>query len=245
MAAILQELIRHRNAMILSLRYPSHSRENIGRVDCVAVFPRLGIVYNRIKKSANTSIVAWLADLEGVEYDSLSSVKRAVPNPKTLSVRQAWHFGRYYSFTFVRNPYSRVLSAYLDKVATSNPLYAATPGSGQAATVEGFEAFLDYLQSGGLHANRHWWPQIDLLYKPVDQFSFIGKVENMAEDMEKVIANAKLKPHGRPDFHSPHSVKKRATSAANKVNAFYSQRARNAVNSLYRQDFETFGYAID
>lgn len=242
MAAILQELIKQRNAVMLSLRYPGYSRENMKRVDCVAVFPRLGIVYNRIKKSANTSIVAWLADLEGVEYDSLSSVKRGVPNPKTLRLMEAWHLGRYYSFTFVRDPLSRVLSAYLDKVATSNPLYAAIPGAGQMPTAEGFEVFLEYLQSGGLYANRHWWPQVDLLYKPADQFSFIGRVENMAEDMEQVLANVRLKPGRKLDFNTPHSVKKRATSATDKVQQFCSGKARHAVHCLYRRDFETFGY---
>jgi hypothetical protein len=241
----LSNLVKKTNSWIYAVRYPRYHHENLNRVDCVAIFPKLGLVYNRIKKSANTSIVAWLADLEGVEYVSLSSVKRAVLNPKTLSVRQAWHLGQYYSFTFVRNPYSRVLSAYLDKVATSNPLYATTPGAGQKATVEGFEAFLDYLQSGGLHANRHWWPQVDLLYKPADQFSFIGKVEKMSGDMEKVLANVLVKPVGRPDFASPHQVKTRATSANDKLDQFYSPKAREAVRKLYLSDFETFGYKTE
>lgn len=242
MAAILRELTKLRNGLVFSVRYPDYSKKNLGRVDCVAVFPRLGIVYNRIKKSANTSIVAWLADLEGVTYDSLSSVKREVPNPRTLSLAEVLHFGSYYSFTFVRNPYARVLSAYLDKVATGNPHYAATPGSGQAASPEGFEVFLDFLEAGGLHANRHWWPQTDLLYKPADQFSFIGKVERMEQDMEEVLRNIRVAHDSKADFQKPHSVKTRATSASNRLETFYSAKARDIVGRLYRDDFHTFGY---
>lgn len=229
------------NSLVFASLYPSYVRENLMRRDCVAVFPDLGLVYNRIKKAGNTSVVGWLADLQGNSSVTSQVVKGALMRPPMLPLSEVWRFGRYYSFTIVRNPYSRLLSAFLDKVASSDPKYTRFSGFGNP-TREGFRAFVADVANGALHDNRHWWPQVDLLYKKPEQFSFIGKLENVASDMEKVLGDIGLPRDALLDLRSPHLMSTHSTSAAKKLEIYYDEELRSIVHAIYRNDFDAFGY---
>jgi hypothetical protein len=135
-------------------------------------------------------------------------------------------FERSFKFTFVRDPYARVLSAYLDKVRTGAKI---TP-------IATFTEFCRYLAAGGLHANAHWAPQSSLLLLPIERFDFIGKVENIKEDLSRVFAHLDLKP-SEPRLAGPP-----VTNARDLVEKEYTPDCRETVRRLYRRDFELFGY---
>lgn len=221
----------------------------------VAVYPDQRLIYNRIKKSGNTRIVAFLNDqFRGDSFESSRRLKAALVRPFDLSVRDLRGLESFYSFTFVRNPYGRVLSAYLDKLATrrgtrqkpkrdGRPGHHAFPGYGENSP-EGFARFLDYLDTGGLYANRHWWPQADLLFQPADRFGFIGHLERMVEDMGRVMSDLGRDPACAEVLGRPHRLEegRRQTGTAEREAAFYTARGREIVARLYARDFALFGY---
>jgi hypothetical protein len=115
-------------------------------------------------------------------------------------------------------------------------------------TKDHFHEFLEFLASGGLYADRHWWPQADLLFQPASKFSFIGKLENIVRDMKTVLHIAGIDPALSERLAEPHDVDKKSKklrSASSKTLLFYSNRGREIVWNLYRRDFELFDYSTD
>jgi hypothetical protein len=84
----------------------------------VALFPEVRLAYNRIKKCGNTRISAFLNDvLLHREHASSGVLKRSLIKPAALSYSDLQALDSYYSIVFVRHPYGRVLSVFLDKLA--------------------------------------------------------------------------------------------------------------------------------
>jgi hypothetical protein len=83
--------------------------------------------------------------------------------------------------------------------------------------------------------NHHWRAQYhNILYDRISH-NFIGKLENFDRDFDSVRARLS----GAPSLatHRPH-----ATGAANRLHDFFDSELKEKVYSLYRLDFETFGY---
>lgn len=152
-----------------------------------------------------------------------------------------------YSFAAVRNPFSRALSAYLQRVEATNllprdPLFSNGPYVG----VDGFEKFLEELANGKMMANRHYWPQHRLLYKPVEKFSRIIKLENVVDEMRVVLRENNLNDTLVNSLASPHNIeneqKGKVTGAKLRMPVFYNPNTVNLVKDVYRTDFALFGY---
>ena len=93
-----------------------------------------------------------------------------------------------YVFTFARNPYARVLSAYLNKVVKHrDPLvwgnFAARHGLGEEPL-----AFGDFLRlvarTPSDELDPHWRPQCDLLLPDLIPYDFIGSMETFEADLQ-------------------------------------------------------------
>jgi hypothetical protein len=216
----------------------------------VAIFPDSGLAYNRIKKCANTRIAAFFTDiLSGETFDNSLAMKRGLVKPADLSYAELMRIRAYYSVVFVRNPYGRVLSVFLDKLAAGGQSRARTygrcPGFGDNSR-EGFLAFLEYLDSGGLHDNLHWWPQSELLYQPPADFSFIGRLERTVPDMRQILAAIGQDPDLAVALDAPHALeakrKQAVTAASSRVDDYYTDRGRDIVRQLYSADFDNFDY---
>lgn len=192
-----------------------------------------GFFFNRIPKSANSTVSVFLAGNSGVPSvpgDLVGNwAKYAFPKPSELNPEQLEQLEDCFKFTFVRNPYTRVLSAYLDKVKTGKKIPA----------LPDFYSFCKYLDGGGLHANAHWAPQSSLLLLPLHRFDFIGRMESLAQDMSVVGERLGFEAAADDVRAGP-----KATNADKLLAEHLDERSRLILNRLYARDFEAFGYPM-
>lgn len=230
-------------------RYPYTGSISIVSVDARGlVNSRLGIFFNRIPKAANSTVVGNIARLTFDGEVTSPEAKRMFPSPSQLSSDQVLEFADLYKFTFVRNPYTRTLSAYLDKVVrprylNSDVSRARVSNSLRRAKTDqppSFREFCSYLEHGGLYADMHWAPQSSLMVIPYEEFDFIGRIESFDSDFRYVLNQispedftCELKTYGPPP-----------TSATKKITEHYDEVSHDIVARLFKTDFETFGYPI-
>lgn len=203
-------------------------------------------VYVRVPKAANSTIsktLAWLTfpeDRNAIESDEIGR------ESKRLFSRYPWYWwtpkiaAGYFKFMFVRDPFSRVLSAYLDKV---NPGFDRDSyrfvgeASGRRPSELSFADFIGFLENGGLLRNIHWAPQVDLCPFPLEQLDLIGKIETIERDLAVV---------GREVFGEPaiptQQRASRRTNSSDKLAQYYDRPLAERVAAIYRRDFEAFGY---
>lgn len=212
-------------------QYPYTGRVSFNSADsrgCVDM--ELGFFYNRIPKAANSTVVTNLARLKfGKEIPS-KTAKKMFQTPSALHKREVARFNGLFKFSVVRNPYTRVLSAYLDKVERR-----ALRDNKESS----FREFLQSLKNGRLYKNAHWAPQSALLLLTADQFDFIGKVESLDADI--VFIKEKIQKN-RPE-EPLKSFFGNATGATEKLRAYYDAQTAEMVRMLYRDDFDIFGYS--
>lgn len=127
---------------------------------------------------------------------------------------------RWFTFSFVRNPYTRIISAY----------FWHNKDGDDEWTVYKFEKWMyNFLNSKHIHAA----PQSFILDEEID---FIGKFENLHEDFQIAMRksgcpNLKITCH----LHDTKFVKD------NLVNNL-SRKSISMINLLYHEDFERFDY---
>lgn len=147
-------------------------------------------------------------------------------------------FNNYFKFTFVRNPWSRIVSAYnflklggrneVDKKWAKNNL----------AEFNTFESFIlslkDKKQAKKILKWQHFTPQYeyicdDRLNIKVD---FVGRLKNINEDYKyiknKIGAEGRLQHLNKSDHRD--------------YKEYYTEETRNIVYNIYRKDIELLGY---
>jgi hypothetical protein len=198
------------------------------------------IFYNRIPKVANTSVVLTLYNVRFNQIPATPRVaKESFSRPSTIDETQLVAFENYYKFTFVRNPFSRVLSAYLGKIALNLKINRKLSRYSDNH-IPSFAEFVRYLEEDGLYDNAHWAPQASLLMIPIRQFDFIGRFESFERDMMHVLTCMGLRdPRQVMVRHSNHP-----TDASNKLDNYYDSHIRSVIYKIYRDDFDAFHYAL-
>jgi len=144
---------------------------------------------------------------------------------------------QYYFFTFVRSPFSRVASLYLNKF--SNQQNISQRGFGYQKYLGGildrndsFEKFLTKVSKiPDILCDRHFKPQAYLVNQEAVKIDYIGKFESFNEDYTVLRERFGL----------------RELSVINKSSAYrlsdlYTQRALDLVSKRYEEDIEQFGY---
>ena len=165
----------------------------------------------------------------------------------------------YTRLAFVRNPYSRVLSAYLNKIdarlnkQTNNPDHfdrvVADIDEFRKLNLEcdkypavSFEVFLLWLkQSRSIYTfDEHWKSQTLLLdYKHV-HFTKIGKFEELTTEAGSFIELL----GAEVSFPSQKDIKFEPTKASDKLTRYYNEDSYELVSEIYKDDFINFGYSF-
>ena len=203
--------------------------------------PKYHFAYLRIPKSANSTLVMTLCEAIARHEGSALDLDRGFDGSRLAKKMSKDGFYPFiinelrgaatFRFTFVRNPFTRVLSAYLDKIAEPQGVFLQDMGLDVQTLT--FLEFLQRLDTGFLNANPHWAPQAAMFNHA--KFDFIGRVENLESGMAHVLqrifgtAGALLatKQAGR-----------RNTGALLKQH--YGDVERHLVRKLYAHDFDQF-----
>lgn len=153
----------------------------------------------------------------------------------------------YFKFSFVRNPWDRLLSCYLDKIVRKTvPPYILT--SGRRGGVEfyanmPFTEFVEVVcQIPDDAADGHFRPQhltvCDLEGEPMADF--VGRFENLSEDFAYV-----AKEIGAPRLELPDRNRVRSSKSSSRhYRDFYDKRLKDLVQQRFEKDVEIFGYSF-
>jgi hypothetical protein len=144
--------------------------------------------------------------------------------------------------TIVRNPYSRLLSAWMSKVLLCEPsgknvylkVKGRLPDTPEKSLVT-FDEFVKFVE-GELDFERcdlHWARQFDCTFFPAMNFSFVGKVEHLNESLQRLEHHLELTESLRANGRN---------ESLPLGTASYTEELAGKVYSLYRTDFEAFGY---
>lgn len=231
------------NAVTLPLRpfyrrYPFRSPASIRSANDRGMLDReLGFFCNRVPKAANSTVVTTLARLKFGREVGSREAKRMFATPAHLGGTEVDNFDSLFKFTVVRNPYTRVLSAFLDKIERFRER------DNHNTT---FAEFLQRLRDDHryLYGNAHWVPQSDLMLIPVERFDLVGRVESLDRDLAQI--TGRIRPGTSDTITSTTSAGPPPTRASEKLRRYYDDPALiELVRAIYRDDFSAFGYSTD
>jgi hypothetical protein len=235
----------------LNIPLPLRARiglERPGTLQKIAlVAPDLSFVYITVPKAANSTIKRTLFALydKSPPESNLEALHASAGPYRTISqlsrteINLAFRHPQSYRFTFVRNPYARLLSAYWDKIIDCNRRdygnrYAKKLKLSANATFEQF--VLGVSGQPDRASDWHWMSQTRCTMLNLVDYSFVGRVESLAEDLAKVLSII-----GRNSYlHEP--VVHLNRTAEQPSGNIYTKRVADIVFRRYQDDFANFQY---
>jgi hypothetical protein len=158
-----------------------------------------------------------------VRYFSTSSDH----NEKTGMDQEKWN--SYYKFTFVRNPYSKLVSAFKYLV--------------QDETFH-FEKFVENMDSLNNYVYTHAFiSQYEHLLNEQNEIKldFIGTFENLNEDLVTVLMNLGVNKIKHGDYINKNIIINGSKKKVDYI-TYYNENLIKIVNHLFEKDFEKFNY---
>jgi len=202
----------------------------------------LGYVYIRIPKAANSTVTKTLVKYSQEEIASDEDGKNAKSSfvnwTELGCLTSSCLTKKYFTFAFFRNPYSRVLSAFLDKMANGSNQFTKKIAKRIGGQNWSFEEFISYLEKGGLYDDIHWAPQTKICPIPIGDLNFIGKVESIDQDLKYVIEHI----FGKESFMGVDKKMVGIMGAADKLDDYYTSDLKKRIEVLYFKDFQLLEY---
>ncbi|MEM7591978.1 MAG: sulfotransferase family 2 domain-containing protein [Cyanobacteria bacterium P01_A01_bin.83] len=169
-----------------------------------------------------------------------------------LKASQVGSFDRFinrpnlFKFCFARNPYIRLLSAYLEKIKLNKPqkkdiLQHLGKNIRQLNIKISFDEFIRVIYEQPIaNLNDHWNIQYYQTCQNSIKYNFIGKVENFDRDFEFVLNTV------NKDYQKYVLKEQRHASGADKLlQTYYTPALIDLVRKKFALDFEHFGYSSD
>lgn len=217
------------------------------------------LIYVCAPKCASTSIKMMLSRISGRSVSSFDQLHKrkysGLQSPFGIGV-SAFHRLAIDSatlrFSFVRNPYDRLVSAWADKFQDRH-LIAGDPFIDKYLTrrkaidpslphgehrMLTFADFVMYATAtANLRVDAHWQLQDDILNMPGVALNFIGRVETFAKDIVPVLDHV-----GADQFLRQAAVIPLHASPHRSWPLYYTQSLADRVYRAYERDFDRFGY---
>lgn len=218
------------------------------------LLPRLNTLYLILPKCANLSIKHLLHANEKQDFSSrFKDIKSEINHHNELHASNLERLkimihGDAFKFTFVRNPYDRLLSCWKNKVKwptifeKSDEIYRShlerlnsgfdTP---RFDTLDiSFGEFIEAITALSTdRMDRHWAPLYELARPDLVQYDFIDKVENYEADIQRLCEVNGWIMHSEKHLNKSHIE----TPAE-----FHDPGVRRMIFRRYENDFTAFGY---
>lgn len=208
--------------------------------------PEYGVVYVKNPKAACSTLLLWLDRIHTGDPDfTPKNIHKETRLPTIADVgrRRVVRMlsGAAYRFTFVRDPRSRIESAYWDKMVRSpqwgRRALARLPLEVPEGSTPTFEQFLDAVerQDPLTDMDPHWRPQHLNLLHPYVTFDRVGHLESFQSDLDRICEES-----GLPLL----PAEPRNRSQRRKTRSVYDGRPGllRRVEELYATDMELYGY---
>lgn len=211
--------------------------------------------YLEIPKVACTSINFALAGhlglLEGFDPKAdIHSIHGNFPQASDLNQLFLGDYADYTKFSFVRNPWDRLVSCYINKIrsdARNNQWFVDGVALGFLQynlfhAKMSFEEFAEaVLEIGVENANVHFLPQHYFLLDPKGNFAadFVGKFEHLQSSFDDLCDLIGLKK-----FELPHKNFSKKTKDTH-YSKFYTTKLRDKIAAYYENDIELFNYEFN
>jgi hypothetical protein len=136
----------------------------------------------------------------------------------------------YLKFAFVRNPWDRLVSCWVNRVLDQNYFNFS---EAEYEKMKKFENFVEYVRGFDIEdCNRHFRLQRTLMDTP--NLDYVGRLETFADDFREICRRLNIKSD---------SVKPQNVSAnRKKYQDYYTPELREKVYRIYQKDVQTFGY---
>ena len=146
------------------------------------------------------------------------------------AVRPDWPFADYFSFSFVRNPWDRMVSSFSKKDA-----HLLREARGRDVELEEL-SFEDYVRATGEIEHAHLRPQAEFVTDADGEVAvdFVGRFESLAEDFQEVCKRAGIQkqlPHEKKSLRSERDYRR-----------YYDAATRRVIEDRYRRDIDLFDY---
>ncbi|ELS05345.1 Sulfotransferase family [Xenococcus sp. PCC 7305] len=145
----------------------------------------------------------------------------------------------YFVFTFVRNPWDRILSYYLFRKQPLNLFRKSIhPDERIIPFIEWLQRLDDFKSYEYINPAYHIaiQPQIEIIR---NYANFIGRYENLEGDFATVCRKIGIKNHLFLGHENPTRIKK------NSYQEYYDFPTQEIVANLYKKDIEHFGYRFE
>jgi hypothetical protein len=217
-------------------------------------------MYFEVLKAASTQMIELLRAVENAppmkvfvegqqetRRDQFIHARKNVPLPSLAHLddrtqREVLESPDFLRITVVRNPYTRLVSAWRNKVFLCEPqgievylqIKGGMPGLHEKSLVS-FKEFVDYLESKCdlSTCDPHWRRQVDHTFFPALNFSCVARVEKLGEG---------LRPFAQHLGLSESLIAAGKNESLPVATASYSEELAEKVYSLYQADFEVLGY---
>lgn len=164
-----------------------------------------------------------------------------------VAFNQVLEGGDFTRFTFVRNPFVRILSAYLDKIVRKTPdadqifeeaAIRGVLGGDEEVTFLEFLRCIASIRSRSGFLDKHWRPQHLQVFPERIRYDVVGKVETLDHDIAQLAARLGQKA---PTVTRSHGHE---TSASMLVDQYYGDKEVALLLDLYEGDFAAFDYEV-
>lgn len=205
---------------------------------------------NLFARAASTTMKAWFwFDLNGWHDEFLANPPAFIDGKVTdpdgttfvvqdkvtrLAAKQPGFGGDYQTFTIVRNPFGRMVSAYFAVFERPKALKSYIGRNGAERIPGSFEEFVTLLDEGRLPRDAHWRPQLDL----PGPSGHLLRFESLQKGFDEMCSLLGKRTGKLPHYHKPQTGPREAHPAE-----LYTRRMADVVRHLYAGDFERFGYS--
>jgi dermatan 4-sulfotransferase 1 len=211
------------------------------------LFQNLPLIYGRVPKVANSSVKAALTRLleqppeEGYRTTADAFWRKGTHGETTMIgaalalQRRSSHF----IFSFVRNPFDRLVSAYNNKLVENDSLSSAMQRMGLERQMP-FRRFLEVVAAtADADLDVHLLPQSSILcMEGVPVPGFIGQMEAMAEHWQ--LLRQRMRQAGLQPLGKLPSKNVRRAGSSDLSPYFSDDRLIALARDRYRQDVEVF-----